>query len=156
MPKKEGLRYVNSTCPWMDHTRHLFSSFGLPVFSVHAMINMHYSSKSIFLKLLLNWKIYTCEESFDHPAASRTQTRGPFSRSMSDKPTCLQTEIPTVSRNPPQASQSSKPIRGSVTTLRMSHAPAQPTTSMCFKWHGERQAAAQILSFVTENEPPTF
>ena len=70
---------------------------------------------------------------FLHSCSIRTQLRAPSSRGFSDKPYCLQAEIPTLDRNLPQTSQSIRLIRDGVTLTLLVYAPAWSRASMSFQ-----------------------
>lgn len=83
------------------------------------------------------------EEPFDIAAATRIQSRAPSFKGISNKPECLQSEIPTVGRNPPEFSQVIKSSRSTVTSILMFYAPVQPSGSRSFNGQGEQQAGTQ-------------
>lgn len=148
--KKVGGMLTALVLEW-DHKCPLFSSFGLPVFSVHAMITMHHSSKSYFSM-----------ERFTHVRNPLTTQQHPEPKQEAlFQGACLTSPSVYRLRFPESAETLLRPLRASsqlraVPPLYSPHVPAQPTASTRFKWHGKQQATAQILSCVTENEPPTF
>lgn len=130
MPSKGG---GNSTCCWMG-TIDVFTFFLWLVWIFNSCNNEYALLLSKYiLKLLLNEKICTCEESFCTPAASEPNWEHLLQEAFLTNPAVCKLRFPHSAETPPQTSQSIRLIRDGVTLTLLVYAPAWSTVSMSFQ-----------------------